>query len=181
MMKNLFYLSLLFFTLQCSPKTDQTITQFKGKPEVPSSLKKTHSELLQQLHQFTLIKDSSVKVALKLEELMLHHFLEEEDYILPTLGLLPSLAKGQLPESPTEIIMLSEKAKSQMDHMSAEHQLIKAYIEELKQASKEENQPAIIAFEKEVSKHAISEEEVYFPAAIMVGEYLKLKSELKSN
>ena len=45
----------------------------------------------------------------------------------------------------------------------------------------EENQPAIIAFEKQVSKHALSEEEVYFPAVIMVGDYLKLKSELKSN
>ena len=180
-MKNLFYLSLLFFTIHCSPKPDQTITPFKEKPEVPSSLKKTHAELLQQLHQFTLIKDSSTTVALKLEELMLHHFLEEEDYILPQLGLLPSLSKGQFPEHPQEIIILSEKAKSQMDHMSAEHQLIIAYIEELKQASTEENQPAIISFEKQVSKHALSEEEVYFPAAIMVGEYLKLRSELKSN
>ena len=181
MMKNLFYLSLLFLNIHCSPKTDQTVSQFEGKPEVPSSLKKTHSELLQQLHQFTLIKDSSATVALTLEELMLHHFSEEEDYILPPLGLLPPLSKGQFPEHPQEIIILSEKAKSQMDHMSAEHQLITAYIEELKQASAEENQPAIIVFEKEVSKHALSEEEVYFPAAIMVGEYLKLKSELKSN
>lgn len=106
---------------------------------------------------------------------MLHHFQEEENYILPPLGLLPSLAKGQFPEHSKEIIMLSEKAKSQMDHMSAEHQLITAYIEELKQASTKENRPAIAEFEKEVSKHALSEEEVYFPAAIMVGEYLKLK------
>ena len=168
-----------FIEANDTPKTDKTITQFKGKPEVPSSLKKTHSELLQQLHQFTLINDSSATVALKLEELMLHHFLEEEDYILSPLGLLPSLSKGQFPEHPQEIIILSEKAKSQIDHMSAEHQLITAYIEELKQASAEENQPAIIAFEKDVSKHALSEEEVYFPAAIMVGEYLK--SKLKSN
>ena len=60
--------------------------------------------------------------------------------------------------------------------MSAEHQLIIAYIGELKQASTAENQAAIMEFEKAVSKHALSEEEVYFPAAIMVGEYLKLKS-----
>lgn len=174
-MKTLFYLFLLFSSLRCSPKADQTVIQFEAKPAVPSSLKKTHSELLNQLHEFTLIKDSSTSFALKLEELMLHHFQEEENYILPPLGLLPSLAKGQLPEHSKEIITLSEKAKSQMDHMSAEHQLIIAYIEELKQASTKENQPAITEFEKEVSKHALSEEEVYFPAAIMVGIYLKLK------
>lgn len=163
--------------IQCSPKSDQTVTQFEGKPVVPSSLKKTHTALLNQLHQFTLVKDSSTKVALKLEELMLHHFMEEEDYILPPLGILPALASGQVPTQTKEIIALSEKAKSQMNHMSAEHQLIITYIEELKQASKEENRPAIIAFEKDVSKHAVSEEEVYFPASILAGEFLKLKIE----
>ncbi|WP_326985407.1 hypothetical protein [Chryseobacterium sp. MP_3.2] len=60
--------------------------------------------------------------------------------------------------------------------MSAEHQLIKAYIEELKQASKKENLPAISIFENEVSQHATSEEEIFFPASILVGEYLKLKA-----
>ena len=181
MMKNFLYLILLVFTFQCQPKASQTTTKFQGKPEVPASLKETHEELLQQLHQFTLIKDSSTPFVLKLEELMLHHFTEEEDYILPPLGLLPFLANGQGQENFTEIMALSEKAKSQMDHMSAEHQLIIAYIGELKEASTKENRPAVIQFEKEVAKHAVSEEEVYFPASIMVGEYLKLKSELKTN
>ncbi len=180
-MKNFLNLLLLAFTFQCQPKATHTTTQFQGKSEVPSSLKNTHQELLQQLHQFTLIKDGSAPFALKLEELMLHHFTEEEDFILPPLGLLPSLANGKDPEDYKEIMALSEKAKLQMDHMSAEHQLIIAYIGELKEASTEENRPAIIQFEKEVAKHAVSEEEVYFPASIMVGEYLKLKSDLKTN
>lgn len=176
MMKQLLYFLLLFFTLQCSPKEDQTITQFQGKPEVPSSLKNTHAELLNQLHQFTLINDRSTPFALKLEEVMVHHFQEEEEYILPPLGLLPLLVSGRLPEESKNIISLTEKAKAQMDHMSAEHQLITAYIEELKQASSPENQAAIAAFEKEVLQHALSEEEVYFPATLLVGDYLKMKS-----
>lgn len=63
-----------------------------------------------------------------------------------------------------------------MDHMSVEHQMIKVHIDELKQASKKENLVEIINFEKEVIKHAISEEEVFFPTAILIGEYLKLKT-----
>ena len=102
-MKHLLWLFLLIFAVQCQPKADQTITQFPGKPEVPSSLKNTHADLLAQLHQFTLIKDGSTPFALKLEELMLHHFKEEEDYILPPLGLLPLLASGQLPEQSKRI------------------------------------------------------------------------------
>ena len=178
-MKNIYFLFLLLCIIHCTPKEQPVITQFPGKPEVPASLQHTHAEILAQLHQFTLIKDKSNPVALKLEELMLHHFKEEEDYIFPALGLLPLLANGQLPKETKNVQLLTEKAKSMMDHMSAEHQLITAYIGELKQASAAENLPAIIEFEKAVSQHAKSEEEVYFPAAIMVGEYLKLKTAQK--
>ena len=176
-MKNLFYILLFIFFSQCKPKDAIPITQFPGKPEVPSSIKKTHAYLLEQIHKMTLYKDSSGRVALKLEEIMQHHFKEEEDFILPPLGLLPLLAKGQIPEQRKDIILLSEKVKSLLNHMSVEHQLIDAYIEELKQASNKESQKEIIEFQNEVIQHATSEEEVFFPASILVGEYLKLKSE----
>ena len=55
------------------------------------------------------------------------------------------------------------------------------YLDELKEATDNDNRSTVIEFEKEEAQHAVSEEEVYFPATIMVGEYLKLKSELKSN
>lgn len=175
-MKNLLYIPLLFFMIQCKPKGDQLFTHFPNKPEVPSSIKETHLSLLEQVHKITLYNDSSTPIALKLEELMVHHFREEENFILPSLGLLPSLANGQLPEESEAIILLCQKVKAQMDHMSVEHQMIKVHIDELKQASKKENLVEIINFEKEVIKHAISEEEVFFPTAILVGEYLKLKT-----
>jgi hypothetical protein len=134
---------------------------------------------LEKIHKLTLSKDSSSTIAIKLKDLMQHHFKEEEDFILPLLGLLPLLANGQMPEQNKELILLSENVKKQLNHMSAEHQLIKAYIEELKQASDKENQTEIIEFENEVIKHATSEEEVFFPASIVVGEYLKLKLVVK--
>ena len=49
-------------------------------------------------------------------------------------------------------------------------------MEEMKLADKDKNHPEIIEFEKEVHKHAKSEEDVFFPAAILVGDFLKLKS-----
>ncbi len=83
----------------------------------------------------TIYIDSSGRVALKLEELMQHHFKEEEDFILPPLGLLPLLANGQIPEQSKDVILLSENVKSMLNHLSAEHQLIEVFIKELKQAS----------------------------------------------
>ena len=169
-----FYSILLFvlFFCQCRHKEENPLTPFSGKPAVPLSIKKEHEYLLDNIHKITLFQDSTGHAAVKLKELMQHHFKEEEDYVLPPLGLLPLLASGKLPEQSKEVIQLCEKLKSQLSHLSAEHQLIKAFM----QAATKENHLEIIEFEKELQQHATTEEEVFFPAAILIGEYLKLKS-----
>ena len=60
--------------------------------------------------------------------------------------------------------------------MSVEHQLIKTHMRELGQAATKDNHVEIITFIHDVHKHATIEEEIYFPAAILVGEYLKLRA-----
>jgi hypothetical protein len=175
-MKYFFYsLLLVLFIGQCRHKEENPVTLFHGKPEVPSSIKKDHENLLDQIHRITLFQDSAGLVAIKLNDLMQHHFKEEEDFVLPPLGLLPLLTSGKLPEQSKEVIQLCEKLKSQLLHLSVEHQLIKAYMDELMQAAANENHPEIIELEQELQKHANTEEEVFFPAAILIGEYLKLK------
>lgn len=172
----LYVLPAVLLISQCRSKEPTYISVFPGKPEVPSSIKNEHEYLLNQMKPFTLFQDSTGRIALKLDSLMHHHFQEEEDFVLPPLGLIPSLASGEIPDESKEVIQLTEQLKSQLGHMSAEHQLIKVYLGELKQAVALDNHPPVIEFEKAVHQHATTEEEVYFPAAILVGEYLKLKS-----
>ena len=180
-MKPYVYILFIFLiAIECRPKPDLPLPPFPGKPAVPSSIKKEHEALLDQVHPITLFPDSTGLIAKKLEELMVHHFIEEENFVLPPLGLLPSLSSGQLPEQTREILLLTEKLKSQMTHLSVEHQLIKAYMDELKQAAAKDNHPGVLEFEKELHQHATIEEEVLFPSAILIGEYLKLKSGLNN-
>ena len=176
-LKNLFCaLVLVLFTCACRNKKENATLKFEGKPEVPSSIKMEHEYLLGRIHKFTLFHDSTGLAAVKLKDLMKHHFEEEEDYVLPPLGILPELANGKLPGQSKEIIRLCEKLKLQSVHLSAEHQLIKAFTDELRIVAVKENHPEIIEFERELHKHAHTEEEVLYPAAILIGEYLKLKS-----
>ncbi|SDM35200.1 Hemerythrin HHE cation binding domain-containing protein [Daejeonella rubra] len=176
-MKNFWHLLpvILFFS-QCRNKDENFVSTFPGKPEVPSSIKKEHDNLLEKLYKFTSINDSTGLAAKKLYNLLQHHFNEEEDYVLPPLGLLPQLTNGKIPEQTKNVIALTEKLKSQLSHMSAEHQLIEAYLDEIKQADSNLKYPEIIELEKEIHKHAKIEEEVLFPASILVGDYLKLKT-----
>ncbi len=176
-MKRIFSVFILVVCFsQCRQKEDNTPIQFSGKPDVPSVIKEEHDYLLDKVYKMTLWQDSTGLAAIKLYDLMKHHFAEEEDYVLPPLGLLPLVANGKLPDQMKEVILLTEKVKSHLIHLDAEHQLIKAFADELMQAAATENHPEIIEFEKELEKHAKTEEEVFFPAAILLGEYLKLKS-----
>ena len=173
------YCYILFLSVlitNCRPQEDNIITQFAGKPEVPASIKREHEYLLSEITKITLLGDSTAKAAMKLKELMQHHFSEEEDYVLPSLGLLPALAEGQIPSHSKEVISLAEKLRAQWVHMNVEHQLIKAHMAELIRAADKENHAGITSLEQEITKHVAIEEEVLFPAALLVGEYLKLKS-----
>lgn len=176
-MKFPYYLLFLFLSaVHCKPKPENIVFEFPGKPEVPASIMKEHKQLLDQVQSFTLFQDSTGQVAKKLQELMRHHFQEEENYVLPPLGLLPTLANGELPEETGEIMLLTEKFKSQFDHTSAEHQLIKAFVDEMVQAARTEGHSEVLAFEIEIGKHAAIEDEILFPTTLLIGEYLKLKS-----
>lgn len=170
-----FFTITILFLSTCKPKEETVEIIFNNKPEVPNSILKEHEHLLESMRKITLYPDSTGTAAIKLYELMLHHFREEEDYVLPPLGLLPFLTDGNIPENSKDVILLTEKLKSQLTHMNAEHQMIKAYIEELLLIAKKEQQVEILVLEKEIHKHAVTEEEVNFPAAILIGEYLKQK------
>lgn len=175
-MKRIFGVFILIVCFsQCRHKEEETLIQFPGKPEVPSVIKQEHDYLLDKVYKMTLWKDSTGLAAIKLYDLMKHHFAEEEDYVLPPLGLLPLVANGKLPDQIKDVILLTEKVKSHLIHLDAEHQLIKAFADELMQAGVTDNHSEIVEFEKELEKHAKTEEEVFFPAAILLGEYLKLK------
>lgn len=150
--------------------------QFPVKPEVPSAILKEHTDLLSKMQALTSFMDSTGQVARKLYDLMQHHFEEEEDFVLPPLAVLPLLASEQFPERHEELLLLTEKLKTQLSHMNAEHQMIKVHVGELKQAAALEGYSIPAGFEENLHRHAQMEEEIFFPAAILVGEYLKQKS-----
>jgi hypothetical protein len=175
-MKHLFLIVVTGLMLQqCRNKEETVSFSYPGKPLVPSSIQQQHDTLLNKLSVIALFGDSTGKLAIRLQELVAHHFKEEEDYVLPALGVLPLLANGKLPDESKELIRLIDKFRSNAAHMIAEHQLIKAYLSELAQMAVKENHPEIAEFEKELHKHSGEEEEVFFPAALLVGDYLKLK------
>ena len=72
-------------------------------------------------------------------------------------------------------IDLSDRLKADMPKMLEEHKAIVEALNALKEAAKTENKKQAISFAEHLLAHAQNEEQVMYPAAILVGEYLKLK------
>jgi hemerythrin superfamily protein len=59
--------------------------------------------------------------------------------------------------------------------MLSEHKAIVQALNELGRAAKAEGHPAVSRFVEDLTAHAQFEEQVLYPAAILVGEFLRLK------
>lgn len=171
----IFFFLISFGFFQCKPKVDTSFLQFPGKPIVPPSIKKEHESLLHQIRILAQYPDSTGAIAKKLQELMEHHFAEEENYVLPQLGVMDGLTGEELPLASQEIIKLSEEFRAQRQHLGAEHQMIRAHLTELSLAAKTDSHD-IKNFLQEIERHAAMEEEIFFPASILIGDYLSIKS-----
>ncbi|MGA2308978.1 MAG: hemerythrin domain-containing protein [Candidatus Bathyarchaeia archaeon] len=101
--------------------------------------------------------------------------MKEEDFALPPLGLLPSLSKGKVTSDMKDILLMTDKLKTDLNQMLKEHEEIMALLEELVTAARKEKKLKYVRFADRLTLHAQTEEEVYYPAAILIGEYLKLK------
>lgn len=175
--KSVFYiLSTILVFCQCRPQQEDKTVKFPGKPIVPTLLLNEHDSLLRDLKTISVHHDSTGRIAVELYDLLDHHFQEEEDYVLPPLGLLVSLSGDSLPENTTAILRMIDKLKAQSPHMSAEHQMIKLLVNDLRNTAKVEGHAEVEIFRNDLLKHAQMEEEILFPAALLIGEYLRIKT-----
>lgn len=150
--------------------------QFK----IPKSLQAEHAELHEELAK-AIAAGGKVSEAAKSVAALLHaHFEKEEEYALPPLGLLSELAQGRVTPEMRSAIVMADKLKADHPHMLQEHKDIVAALRTLIAAAKQENKLEHGRFAEKLMLHAQNEEEVLYPAAILVGEYLKLRlGELK--
>lgn len=147
----------------------------KIKLQVPSSIAAEHHELHEELASAIKSGGKTGDAAKIVEQRLSSHFEKEEEYALPQLALLAPLAKGRVSPDMKPAIELSDKLKADMPRMLEEHKAIVEALNTLKEAAKAENKMQAISFAEKLSAHAQNEEQVMYPAAILVGEYLKLK------
>jgi uncharacterized protein (UPF0335 family) len=145
--------------------------------EIPKSIKLEHQELHEELEEATMESGSVGAAAKAVQEVLQPHFLKEEEFALPPLGLLSKLSNGQTTIEMKDAIAMTERLRAELNQMLEEHREIVARLKTLTETSLKENKLDYVQFAEKLTLHAQTEEEVLYPAAILVGEYLKLQLE----
>lgn len=146
--------------------------------KTPKSLKIEHEELHAQLAKATKAGGATGEAAKTVAKALHPHFLKEEEYALPPLGLLPILAEGKAMQEMDAAVEMTDRLKADLNHMLLEHKEIVAALKTLTEAAKLEGKDEFVHFAEKLTLHAETEEEVLYPASILVGEYLKIIREL---
>lgn len=142
---------------------------------VPESLKREHEEIRDALGRASREPGVIGDAAKRLARIIRPHTEKEETFALPPLGMLHQLVRGiHSPEEEAAAIM-AWRLREDLENMIAEHRVIGAALEELLAAAKSEHRVEYIELAAKMLHHMSTEEQVLYPATILVGDYLRGK------
>lgn len=145
---------------------------------IPRPFQLEHEGLHAALVKATAMEGKVGEAARTVAALLHPHFVKEEEYALPPLGLLPLLAAGQVTPEMRDVLSMTDRLRTELPQMLNEHKTIVAALHQLAAAAKSENQMAYARFAEKLMLHARAEEEVFYPMALVIGESLKLKLDM---
>lgn len=145
------------------------------KFDIPKPMKIEHDELHADLVKATKAGGQTGEAAKAVAKVLHNHFVKEEAYALPPLGLLAALSGGKVEPAMADVLELTDKLEAELPTMLSEHQDILAALKKLVEAASAEGKPEIVRFAEKLMLHAEAEEQVAYPAALLVGRYVKAK------
>ena len=134
-----------------------------------------HKVMQEDLARATRAGGQTEKAAWQVTRVLFPHVYREEEFAMPPLLLLPRLARGEITPDMEGILVKTEIMKAELPRMLAEHKAIVTALRKLLQAATAERHTGFASFAQKLIQHAQMEEEILYPASILVGEYLKLK------
>ena len=142
---------------------------------IPEPLRVDQDELCVALERAALSGGKTGNAARKLRNVLQPHLLKEEEDLLQTLGLLMPLSCGQITPAMRQIPSRTEHLKARMFEIVREHAAIIKAARELLRVARAERKLPLVSFTEHLMLRAWTDEVVFYPAAILIGEYLKLR------
>lgn len=149
----------------------QTATQF----EIPESMRIEHAEIHAELERATKLPGKVGDAARELAKILHPHFEREEQIALPPLALLAPLARGELTPEMREVLPMTDSLRAELPRMLEEHKAIRAATLRLGDAARAAGNHEVAELATKLGLHAQSEEEMFYPAAVLVGDLVRAR------
>lgn len=140
---------------------------------IPGSIRAEHEEIHTALVRATKAPGEVGKAARALAAVLHPHFVREEQIALPPLGLLAPLARGDVTPDMRAVLPMTDSLRAELRTMLEEHKAIHQATVHLEDVARAAGDSAVVRLAEQLALHARSEEEVFYPAALLVGEVVR--------
>ena len=141
--------------------------------QIPTSLLNDHEVIRSTLKRAMREPGATGEAARRVMQILDGHMMREEKFAFRPLSLLPVLARGETPAALGEALKLTEALKHEVAQMREEHRQISDALRKLAQDAEGEGKGEYVALAQELLQHQHLEEEIIYPAALLVGEFAK--------
>jgi hypothetical protein len=143
---------------------------------IPESMRAEHGEIHSSLEAATRAPGAVGQAARALASVLHPHFVREEQIALPPLGLLAPLARGEFSPSMLEVLPMTDSLRAELPRMLEEHAAIRAATLKLGEIAHAAGNEPVTRLAEQLALHARSEEELFYPAAVLVGDLVRARS-----
>ena len=140
--------------------------------QTPKSIAVEHGELHETLARAAAAGGEIGTAAGELERALAPHFKREEEIATPPLGLLPALAQGDATSEMRSVLPMTDALERELPQMLREHDAIRTAATKFRAAAERNGQQDYVRFADNLAAHAQQEEDLLYPAAILVGRYV---------
>ena len=155
--------------------TAQERHESKDAGMIPQSVKSEHEEIVEALDFATRVSGPVGTAASELAAVMRPHFEREEEIALPPLGMLERLSRGERCPDQDKVLLMTDALRAELPRMLEEHEAIGAAALRLEEVAQANRNPTVQKLARKLQLHARSEEEVFYPAALLVGDVIRLR------
>jgi hypothetical protein len=138
----------------------------------PQSIATEHRELHEVLARAAQGSGELGRTARDLEKALGPHFRREEEIATPPLGLLPALAAGNATTDMRAVLPMTTALERELPQMLREHGAIRSAVRKFRAAAVAAKRAEYVRFSDHLAAHAKQEEEILYPAAVLVGRYV---------
>lgn len=141
--------------------------------QVPQSIRIQHEQIVGRLANLAKSKGPVGAAAQKALTVLKGHYAKEEEFVLPPLGLLPRIAKGDISKDMEPAIAMAERTKAALSEFQNDHIQLTSLMNELIEVARKGRSEELMLLATRIANQSLNDIEVAQPTTIFIGEYLR--------